>query len=83
MAIILNLSSEIEARLHEEATRQGRDIAAVATDLLVKVLDWEAQDLEAAIAGIQRGLDAFEAVQFRSFAEFAEEQRQKHRLPTN
>ncbi|MGK7926758.1 MAG: hypothetical protein AB4290_16210 [Spirulina sp.] len=80
MTIILNLSSETEAKLMEEATRQGKDIDVVASELLTKVLDWEAWDTEDAIAGIQRGLDDFEAGRFRSFEEFAREQYRKHDL---
>jgi predicted transcriptional regulator len=83
MAITIDLNPEIETKLLEEAARQGRDVSVVAADLLGKMLDWEAQDLEEAVAGIQRGIDDFEAGRFRSFAEFAEEQRQQHSLPTN
>jgi hypothetical protein len=36
-------------------------------------------DSEEAITGIQSGLDDFEAGHFRSFQEFAKEQRHKHR----
>ncbi len=34
-------------------------------------------------AGIQSGLDDFEAGRFREFEEFAQEQRRKYNLPTN
>ena len=80
MTIVLNLSSEVEAKLKEEATRQGKEISVVASELLVKVLEWEAWDVEDAIAGIQRGLDDFEAGRFRSFDEFKQEQYRKHNL---
>ncbi|MGK7929365.1 MAG: hypothetical protein AB4290_29685 [Spirulina sp.] len=59
---------------------QGKDISVVASELLTKVLEWEAWDLEDAIAGIQRGLDDFEAGRFRSFEEFVREQYHKHNL---
>lgn len=83
MAIVVTLSPEAEAKLLEKAARQGKDVAIVAAELLVSALEWEAQDYEEAIAGIERGLDDFEAGRFRSFHEFAEEQRRKYNLPTN
>ncbi|WP_199341387.1 MULTISPECIES: hypothetical protein [Nostocales] len=39
--------------------------------MLASALEWEAQDSQEAIDGIQRGLDDFEAARFRSFDEFA------------
>jgi hypothetical protein len=59
------------------------EVATVAAELLASVLEWEAQDYEEAVEGIQRGLDDFEAGRFRSFAEFAEEQRRKYNLPAD
>ncbi len=41
------------------------------------------QDLKEAVEGIQKGLDDFETGKFRSFAEFADEQRRKYNLPTD
>ena len=82
MAIVVTLSPEAEAKLLEKAARQGKDVAIVAAELLVSALEWEAQDYEEAIAGIERGLDDFEAGRFRSFHEFAEEERRKVRNPT-
>ncbi|MGK7902580.1 MAG: hypothetical protein AB4352_14425, partial [Hormoscilla sp.] len=58
-----------------EAARQGQDISIVASQLLGSLLEWEAQDSQEAIQGIQRGFDNFEAGRFRSFDQFAEEQR--------
>ncbi|WP_373364609.1 hypothetical protein [Fischerella thermalis] len=55
----------------------------MASELLANVLEWEAQDSEEAIKGIQQGLDDFEAGRFRSFHEFADEQRRKYNLPTD
>ena len=82
MTITVTLSPEAEAKLLEKAARQGKDVAIVAAELLASVLEWEAQDYEETVEGIQRGLDDFEAGRFRSFAEFAEEQRRKYDLPT-
>ncbi len=83
MTITVTLSPEAEAKLFEKAARQGKDVATVAAELLASVLEWEAQDYEEAVEGIQRGLDDFEAGRFRSFEEFAEEQLRKYDLPTN
>jgi predicted transcriptional regulator len=75
MTIVISPCSEVEARLRKKAARQGQDVNLVAAELLASVLQWEAQDSEEAIEGIQRGLDDFEAGRFCSFNEFAEEQR--------
>jgi len=80
MAIFVSLSPEVEARLREKAAQQGQDVNLVAAELLARILEWELQDSEAAVAGIQSGLEDFEAGRFRSFNEFAEEQRRKHNL---
>lgn len=80
MAIVVNLSPDLEALLHDRAARQGQDVSLVASELLASVLTWEAQDSEEAIQGIQQGLDDVEAGRVRSFQEFAAEQRQKYNL---
>jgi predicted transcriptional regulator len=82
MSIVVTLSPELEEQLREKAVRQGQDINLVATELLASILEWETQDSAAAIAGIQQGLDEFEAGRFRSFDEYAAEQRQKYNLPS-
>lgn len=83
MAIVVTLSPELEALLRNRAARQGQDIDLVASELLASVLEWEAQDSEVAKRGIQQGLDDFEAGRFRSFQEFAEEQRRKYDLESD
>jgi predicted transcriptional regulator len=83
MAIVVTLSPELETLLRTRAAQQGQDINSVASELLAKVLEWEGQDSEAAIKGIQQGLDDFEAGQFRSFQDFAGEQRHRYNLPAN
>jgi len=80
MSITINLTPELEARLQEKATQQGQEISVVASELLARVLDWETADTEAAIKGIQQGLDDFENGRFSSFDEFAEAQRRKYNL---
>jgi len=78
MAIVVTLNPELEALLRDKAARQGQDVGLVASELLARVLEWEEQDSEDAIKGIQQGLDDFEAGRFRSFQEFADEQRRKY-----
>jgi predicted transcriptional regulator len=80
MTIVISLSPEIEARLREKAAQSGQDVSIVAAQMLTSILEWEAQDSQEAIEGIQRGLDDFEAGRFRSFDEFAEEKRRKYNL---
>jgi predicted transcriptional regulator len=83
MAIIVTLSPELEALLHNRAAQSGQDVSFVASELLAHVLAWEEQDLQEAIQGIQQGLDDFEAGRFRSFRDFAQEQHHKYNLPAN
>lgn len=81
MTIVIDLTPELEEQLRKQATLRGQDVSLVATELLASVLEWEAQDSEEAVKGIQQGLDDFETGNFRSFNEFADEQRRKYNLP--
>ncbi len=83
MTIMVNLSPEVEALLRDKASQQGQDISSVASELLTSLLEWEVKDSEDAIKGIQQGLNDFEIDRFRSFDEFAEEQRRKYNLPAD
>ena len=82
MAIVVTLSPELEVLLRDRAMEQGQDINLVASELLASVLEWEDRDSVATIASIQQGLDDFEVGQFRSFQDFAQEQRHKYDLPS-
>jgi predicted DNA-binding protein len=55
MAIAISLTPELEARLREKAAQQGKNISLVAAELLKNILDWELEDSQAAIPGIQQG----------------------------
>lgn len=83
MSIIVTLNPKLEALLHSRAAKQGQDVNFIASELLASILDWEEKDSEKAIKGIQTGLNDFEAGRFRSFQDFAEEQRHKYNLPAN
>lgn len=80
MAIVVTLSPELEALLLDKAAQRGQDVSLVASELLASVLEWEEQDSEEAIKIIQQGLNDFKAGRFRSFQDFAEEQRHKYDL---
>ena len=80
MTLVVTLSPELEEQLREKALRQGQDINTVASELLASILKEEAQDSAAAVIGIQQGLDDFSTGKFRSFDEYADEQRQQHHL---
>jgi predicted transcriptional regulator len=75
MTIVITLSPELETLLLDRAARQGQEVNLVASKLLADVLEWQEQDSEEAVKGIQQGLDDFEAGRFRDFQEFAEELR--------
>lgn len=83
MAIVVNISPKLESLLRDKAAQKGQDINLVASELLESILEWEIKDSEDAIKGIQKGLDDFEEGRFRSFDDFAEEQRQKYDLLTD
>jgi predicted transcriptional regulator len=83
MAIVVTLSPELETLLHTRAAQQGQDVNFVASELLANVLEWEEQDSEEAIKGIQQGFDDFESGRFRSSQDFSEEQRHKYNLPAD
>ena len=78
MTVTIELSPAGERRLKAKAERQGVDRESVASTVLEQALALEDEDYEQAVAGIQRGLDDFSHGRYRSFAEFAEEQRQKY-----
>ena len=80
MSIVITLNTELEELLRAKAEQEGQDIDAFASELLANALTWETVDSEEAVKGIQQGLDDFKAGKYRSFKDFAEEQRQKLNL---
>ena len=80
MTWTIQLPPETEHRLRERAVQQGETAEAVALAILIDALERDAQETTEAVEGIRRGLEDFEAGRFRSFSDFAEEQRRKHRL---
>jgi predicted transcriptional regulator len=61
ITITVTLSPDLEALLQDNASRQGREINIVASELLANALEWEERDAKATIEGIQQGLDDFAA----------------------
>ena len=83
MTITITLAPEEEAQLRRKAVREGRETETVAHAVLVQALEWEAQDRAEAVAGILRGVDAFEQGRYRRFSEFEAEQRAKYNLTSD
>ena len=83
MSIVVTLNPKLEALLYSRAAKEGQDVSFMASQLLANILDCEEKDSQEAIKGIQAGLNDFESGRFRSFQDFAEEQRHKYNLPTN
>lgn len=83
MAFTISLSPDIEARLQAKAKLQGQDINTLAAELLTQLIQWEQQDTEEAITGIQQGLTNFVAGRSRDFQDFVTEQHQKYDLSTD
>jgi predicted transcriptional regulator len=81
MTLTITLDPSTEAQLRAKAEANGQDINTLATQLLSALLAWVAQETEATTAGIQQGLEDFEAGRFRDFDEFVIEQQQKYELP--
>lgn len=80
MTITLNLSPDLEAKLQDKASQQGKEVNQIITELLTTLLEWETEDANEAIKDIQQGLTDFELGNYRSFDDFAEEQHQKYNL---
>jgi predicted transcriptional regulator len=80
MTLTLNLPPDIETLLVQRAERTGQELSSLAIALLSVGLSSEGDDFFDAVAGIQRGLNDFEAGQFSSLEDFVAEQNQKYGL---
>jgi predicted transcriptional regulator len=83
LAMPITINPKTEARLRERAGAEGQDVDTLADLLINMALEWEAKDREDTVDGIKRGLEAVDQGRFRSFAEFASEQRAKYHLPAH
>ena len=79
----ITINPHTEAKLRERAVREGQDIDTLADTLLNMALEWEAQDRIEAVEGIRQGLQAFDEGRYRSFQEFAAEQRARFQLTSS
>lgn len=75
------IEPERKAQLEEYAQRRGQDPAAALDDALAEYLEWERQDFEQAVEGIQQGYEDMKAGRTQPIEEALEELRLKHGLP--
>jgi predicted transcriptional regulator len=80
MPIVISLTPEVEARLRDKAAREGQNVSLLAAELIANALEWEMQDVQEAVEGIQHGLNDFEAGRFRSFDDSAKEQEKQTKI---
>lgn len=80
MTIILHLSPEIETQLIKQATKQGKDVSIIASEIITHALELELKDYQEAIQGIETGLNDFQVGKFADFEVFAQEQAEKYNL---
>lgn len=79
----ITLKSETEALLRERAAQAGVDISAIANEIILTGLEWEARDRKEATKSLRLSLAQSDAGQVRRFSEVAEEWRVKYNLPTH
>ena len=78
---MMPVTPERKAQLDEYARRHGQDSATALDDALGAYLEWERQDFEETVAGIQRGYDDVLAGRSRPAVGFIAELRRKHGFP--
>jgi hypothetical protein len=78
----VNLSAEQQALLNDYAKRHGQDAAAALEEVVAAALVWEQQEFQEGVEGIRRGYDDVKAGRTRPAAEFMNELREKHGLPS-
>lgn len=80
MTLTIELPPAAEHHLRTVAASRGEAAETVAAAVLAEALASDAEDTRQAAEGIRRGLEEFEDGRYRSFQEFADEQRLKHHL---
>ena len=78
---MIPLTPERKDQLDDYAQRHGQEPAAALDDVLADALEWERQDYQEAVEGIQQGYAEFKAGHARPIEEAFEELREKHGLP--
>jgi predicted transcriptional regulator len=72
------LKPERQAELEDYARRRGKSPADALDEALAAYLEWERQDFEEAVQGIQQGHDDIKAGRARPVDQFLNDIRQKH-----
>ena len=78
---MMPITPERKAQLEDYAQRHGQDAMTALDELLGKYLDWESQEYEEAVKGIQRGYADLQAGRMLPVEDAFEALRLKHGLP--
>ena len=76
------LNPERQAELEEFANCRGKTPAEALDEALATYLEWERQDFDEAVHGIQQGYNDMKVGRTRPAAEFLSDIRRKHDLPS-
>ena len=74
------LKPERQKELEEFARQRGKTPADALDEALAAYLEWQRQDFEEAVRGIQQGYDDAKSGRTRSVEEFLSDMRSKHGL---
>lgn len=74
----IHLKPERQAELEEFARRRGKTPADALDEALATYLEWEQQDFEEAVQGIQQGYDDVKGGRTKPADQFLSDLRQKH-----
>ena len=75
---VIPLRPDRQAELEEFARRRGKTPAEALDEALATYLEWEQQDFEEAVRGIEQGHDDVKGGRTRPSDEFLRDIRQKH-----
>jgi len=78
---MIAVTPERKAQLEDYAQRHGQDTAAALDEVLANYLEWERQDYQEAVEGIQEGYEDVIAGRTQPADEALAELRVKHGLP--
>jgi hypothetical protein len=79
----ITLTPATEARLREQAAREGADINHVAEALIVAGLEWDAQELAETIEAVRLADQASAEGRECGLADFIAKQRRKYGFPAS
>ena len=75
---MIPLKPERQAELEEFARRSGKSPAEALDEALAAYLEWDREDVEDAVRGIQQGYNDVKARRTRPASEFLSDMRRKH-----